>query len=135
MREIRNNYLGHPEIVPDIKVSGLKDLDILIEFSEKIQAVELKEQFQREKDKEIVRLSNEIKSKVDYAEPIESREHDAEVLSVSAAETIHLIEKYLIHSCPVKGIIMPHPPQGLGKKVGKPCEKKKFLNKFPVAIF
>jgi len=100
MREIRNNYLGHPEIVPDIKVSGLKDLDILIEFSEKIQAVELKEQFQREKDKEIVRLSNEIKSKVDYAEPIESREHDAEVLSVSAAETIHLIEKYLIHSCP-----------------------------------
>ena len=101
MKEIRHKYLGHKGVILDIHTTGYKDLDTLIEFSEQIGAGELKEKFQRERDKEIIRLSNDIRSKTEsYLEPIESRECEAEVLSVSAAETIHLIEKYLVHSCP-----------------------------------
>jgi hypothetical protein len=120
MKDIRHKYLGHKGVILDINTTGYKDLDILIEFTDQIGADELKEKFKKERDKEIIRLSKDIRSKADsYLEPIESKEYEAEVLSVSAAETIHLIEKYLVHSCPnsysykkTEHIIFRTPPYG-----------------------
>jgi hypothetical protein len=107
MIEIRNKYIGHAGLILKINETGYKDLDTLIEFTEGIGAGELQEKFQLERDKEIIRLAKNIKSKGDsYVEPIEAKEHKAEVLSVSATETIHLIKKYLVHSCP-KSYVYP----------------------------
>ena len=101
MKDIRNKYIGHEGIILNLNETGYKDLDILIEFTRGIGARELQEKFKLEIDKEIIRLAKDIKSKGDsYVEPIESKEDKAEVLSVSAAETIQLVEKYLVHSCP-----------------------------------
>jgi len=101
MMEIRHKYIGHEGLIIDIHKTGYKDLDTLIEFAEEIKAERLKEKFEKERKKEIIRLGKEYKSRTDDdLEPIESKEKEAEVLSVSAAETIHLIENYLVHSCP-----------------------------------
>ena len=101
MMEIRHKYIGHEGLIIDIHITGYKDLDTLIEFAEEIKAERLKEKFEKERKKEIIRLGKEYKSRTDDdLEPIESKEIEAEVLSVSAAETIHLIENYLVHSCP-----------------------------------
>ena len=101
MIELRHKYIGHAGLILKINETGYKDLDTLIEFAEGIGARELQEKFQLERDKEIIRMAKDIKSKGDsYIQPIEAKEQKAEVLSVSAAETINLIEKYLVHSCP-----------------------------------
>ena len=101
MMEIRHKYIGHEGLILDIHETGYKDLDTLIEFAGVIKADRLKEKFKKEREKEIIRLGNKFKSRADDdLEPIESKEKEAEILSVSAAETMHLIEKYQVHSCP-----------------------------------
>jgi len=124
--DIRHKYKGHEGIILDINTTGYQDLDTLIDFADQIGALDLKEEIQRERDKEILRLANDIKSRSDsrIIEPIDIRDCDAEVLSVSAAETMHLIKKYQVHSCPdsyfykkTKYITFRIPPDGVIKAI------------------
>lgn len=108
IRFLRNKYF-HASIIITRVNEIYKDLDTLIDFATKIGAVVLKEEIKVERDKEIRRIAKGIRSETDkyIDEPIDIRENDAEVLAVSAAETIHLIKEHLVHSCPDERFYKP----------------------------
>jgi len=108
IRHLRNKYFHAPVIITRID-EIYKDLDTLIDFATKIDAVVLGEEIKVERDKEIMRIASGIQSETDkyIDEPIDIREKDAEVLAVSASETIHLIKEHLVHSCPDERFYKP----------------------------